>query len=67
MSADAKVWKDEEGWHGICDIVPNEQFYETDYGLKDILIEIESKMETRLNWEIFQFTNGLGLRGYRAK
>lgn len=67
MSSDAKVWKDKEGWHGICDSVPNEQFNEDEYGLRDILTEIEGEMKIRLNWEIFQFTNGLGLRGYRAK
>lgn len=67
MSADAKVWQDKEGWHGICDAVPGEQFNETNYGLVDILREIEGEMKQRLHWEIFQFGNGPGLRGYRSK
>ena len=67
MSSDAKIWKDENGWHGICDAVPNEQFNGTEYELREILVEIEQEMKTRLNWEIFKFTNGLGLRGYKAK
>ncbi len=66
MSADAKVWKDNDGWHGICDAY-NEQLDESEYGLTDLLIDIEDRMEMKLDWEIFQFTNGPGLRGYRAK
>lgn len=67
MSSDAKIWQDKDGWHGICDDVPGEQFNETNYGLRDIIVEIEGEMKQSLHWEIFQFDNGLGLRGYRAK
>jgi hypothetical protein len=66
MSSDAKVWKDEDGWHGICDAVSG-QIDGTEYGLRYVISRIEMDMEVELNWEIFQFTNGLGLRGYRAK
>lgn len=66
MSADAKVWKDETGWHGICDDCP-EQLNGTDYDLAYIIKQIESRMGIPLDWEIFAFSNGLGLRGYRAK
>ena len=66
MSADAKVWKDDKGWHGVADFIDG-QIDMTEYGLVDILEYIESQVETHLNWEIFQFNNGLGLRGYRAR
>ena len=66
MSSDAKVWKDKEGWHGISDWHDHE-LISHDYALSDIITEIEDKAKQQLNWEIFQFGNGLGLRGYRAK
>lgn len=66
MSSDAKIWKDEHGWHGICDNYQG-QIHVTEYELRYLIIEIEEFMEQQLNWEIFQFGNGLGLRGYRAK
>lgn len=67
MSADAKVWKDKDGWHGIADFM-DEQIDLTEYGLVDTLEHIEMQAGGRaLNWEIFEFKNGLGLRGYRAK
>lgn len=66
MSADAKVWKDENGWHGISDWIDHE-IISSEYALTDILTEIEDKAKQVLNWEIFEFKNGLGLRGYRAK
>jgi hypothetical protein len=66
MSSDAKVWQDASGWRGKCDACEDE-LEGTDYSLTDILIEIEDKMEQKLHWEIFEFGNGLGLSGYRAK
>lgn len=67
MSSDAKVWQDKYGWHGICDAKPKEQFDGTDYDLSALIIEVEYEMGQKLHWEIFEFGNGLGLRGYRAK
>ena len=66
MSSDAKIWKDKEGWHGISDC-GKEQIDVTEYELSDIIAYIEDEVEQQLNWEIFEFGNGLGLRGYRAK
>lgn len=66
MSADAKVWKDDEGWHGIADFM-EDQIDLSDYGLVDTLEHIEFEAGQDLNWEIFIFGNGPGLRGYRAK
>jgi hypothetical protein len=66
MSSDAKVWQDKNGWHGICDAT-SKQLDGDDYDLKIIIEDIEDLMGQRLHWEIFQFTNGLGLRAYRAK
>lgn len=67
MSADAKVWHDEMGWHGICDAFDG-TIDGSHYDLTSILKGIEEEfMKQPLHWEIFQFKNGLGLRGYRAK
>lgn len=66
MSSDAKVWKDKEGWHGISNWHIRE-LISHEYALTDILCEIEDKANQQLNWEIFTFENGLGLRGYIAK
>lgn len=66
MSADAKIWQDEHGWHGICDAT-GEKYHGTNYELSWLIIEIEYEMKQKLHWEIFEFGNGLGLRGYRAK
>jgi hypothetical protein len=66
MSSDAKVWKDEDGWHGTSDL-HTEQIDATEYDLSYIIDEIEAMFKQNLNWEIFKFENGLGLRGYRAK
>lgn len=67
MSADAKVWQDEDGsWYGICDGSEG-QLTGTEYGLTSLLIEVEYIMKQHLHWEIFQFGDGLGLRGFRAK
>lgn len=66
MSSDAKVWQDEDGWHGICD-ANNNRIDGTNYELKDIIEDIETVMGQSLYWEIFPFKNGLGLRAYRAK
>lgn len=66
MSADAKVWKDDKGWHGIAEFTDN-QIDMTAYGLTDMLEYIEEMAGRPLNWEIFEFKNGLGLIGYRAR
>ena len=66
MSSDAKVWKDKDGWHAISDFFDGE-LNGTEYELSLLLKEVESEAKVLLNWEIFEFTNGLGLRGYRAK
>jgi hypothetical protein len=66
MSADAKVWQDKDGWHGIADFIEG-QIDVTDYELATLLADIELKARQELHWEIFQFANGPGLRGYRAK
>lgn len=66
MSSDAKAWKDKNGWHAICDAT-KDQIDGTEYGLVEVLIEIEYIMKAKLHWEIFEFGNGWGLRGYRAK
>ena len=66
MSSDAKVWQDKDGWHGIADFM-DEQIDMTDYDLVEILEHIERLARQSLHWEIFQFTNGPGLRGYRAR
>lgn len=66
MSADAKVWQDENGWHGICDAT-KEEYGGSHYMLSEIIGLIEEEMRQKLHWEIFIFKNGLGLRGYRAK
>ena len=66
MSSDAKIWHDKDGWHGICDD-SNHQVNDDDYSLNSVIGYIESVMGQRLHWEIFEFGNGLGLRGYRAK
>ena len=66
MSSDAKVWQDEDGWHGICD-ASAEQIDATNYELLSLIQEIENRMDQSLHWEIFSFKNGLGLRGYRAR
>jgi hypothetical protein len=66
MSSDAKVWKDESGWHGICDL-PGDELDGTEYDLSYIIKLIEDRFGHTLNWEIFQFGDGLGLRGYEAK
>lgn len=66
LSADAKVWLDEEGWHGIADFMKDgiDLSY---YDLTTVLRLIEEAAEQSLAWEIFQFDNGLGLRGYIAR
>lgn len=67
MSADAKVWKDDEGWHGIADFM-EKQIDMSNYELVDVLKYVEEQAGYQaLHWEIFQFDNGPGLRGYRAK
>lgn len=67
MSADAKVWQDKDGWHGIADFMPNTQLNYTNYDLSELLEEIEVRAGQPLHWEIFQFDNGPGLRGFRAR
>lgn len=66
MSSDAKVWQDEHGWHGICD-ASDVAIDGSQYDLYFVLGVVEHLMGQPLHWEIFEFGNGLGLRGYRAK
>jgi hypothetical protein len=66
MSADAKVWQDHEGWHSISDW-NEKQITGSHYQLSDIITQVEDSAGQSLYWEIFQFGNGFGLRGYRAK
>ena len=67
MSADAKVWRDDRGyWHSISDFQKGEMVSSA-YGLTELLIEIEHEAKQKLDWDIFEFGNGLGLRGYRAR
>lgn len=66
MSADAKVWKDDTGWHGIADFIVG-QLDVSDYELVDLLADVEIEAQQSLNWEIFIYPQGPGLRGYRAK
>lgn len=66
MSSNAKVWKDKEGWHGISDW-HDKELISHDYALSDIIIAIEDQALQQLDWEIFEFKDGLGLRGYIAK
>lgn len=66
MSSDAKVWKDTSGWHGISDWHDHE-IVSSEYALTDILTEIEDKAGQPLDWDIFEFGNGLALRGYKAR
>ena len=66
MSSDAKVWREENEWHAISDWHDNE-LYSSEYSLTTILTEIEDKAGQELDWDIFQFANGLALRGYRAR
>lgn len=66
MSADAKVWQDKDGWHGVADFM-EERLDMSDYDLVNILEQIEIMAKQELYWEIFQFSNGPGLRGYRAR
>jgi hypothetical protein len=67
MSSDAKVWKDKDGWHAVADFFKLEEIHTSDYELVQTLQYVEDEAGQSLNWEIFEFKNGLGLRGYRAK
>lgn len=69
MSADAKVWvDDDEGWlwcgthDGPCN------GYHQNYGLSDVLDSIERCMTEpnhAMRWQIFTYQNGTtGLKGY---
>lgn len=66
MSADAKIWKDNEGWHAVTNW-HERTIHGSEYSLSDIITAIEDKAKQPLNWEIFEFSNGLGLRGFLAK
>lgn len=67
MSADAKVWADENGWHGIHDgKCHNEtQHNGTEFDLIDVLLSIEACMGAQgMRWVHGNYPNGLALRGY---
>jgi len=68
MSADAKVWADDTGWwNGIHDGECRSSIRTHDaYALSHVLADIERCMHRQLRWEIFQFSNGPGLRGYET-
>ena len=69
MSADAKMWPEDDGWHGwnwrgICDAT--DTLYE---GTMDIVLEeiLRDMKCTCMRWEIQLYPDGLmGLRGFRA-
>lgn len=68
MSADAKVWPLEDGsgqWGAVHDGPCKCGKHEYDL-LSATLLEVEECMGTEMKWEIFQFGNGPGLRGYRV-
>lgn len=66
MSADAKIWRDKDGWHGICDGSEVALDFGL-YGLSEVILDIENEMKQKLDWDICHFANGLALRGYRAR
>lgn len=66
MSSDAKIWRDKDGWHGISDW-HDQPLDSHEYGLSDIIAEIELRAKQPLDWDIFEFDNGLALRGFLAR
>jgi hypothetical protein len=70
MSADAKVWQDDEGdWHAIHDGECSHavEHRGTEYDLESILREVAVCMEkpAGLRWVQFIYTDGkAGLKGY---
>lgn len=65
MSADAKVWPDDDFFWGAVHDGPCKCGKHEPGMLSDMLREVEECMEGQLRWEIFQFGDGPGLRGYR--
>jgi hypothetical protein len=71
MSADAKIWQDDDGsWHGIHDLDcqhPSGTHSGTEYDLRDILDGVESceNNSRRMRWEFRVYPDGkAGLRGF---
>lgn len=74
MSADAKAWTEDgawDSWKGVHDgpcvcstslMVPHDQ----GANLSELLRDLEECVGRQLRWEIFEYGNGLGLRGYVA-
>ena len=66
MSADAKVYQENNLWYGVHDgpcspgSMPHNQ---GEYSLTFLMDELEQCTGT-LRWEMFQYPNGLGLRGF---
>jgi hypothetical protein len=65
MSADAKVWHDDTGWHGIDDHCDG-RHDGIDYDLVTVLTDIERCMDSRgMRWEFRVYPDGqAGLVGY---
>lgn len=70
MSADAKVWRVGDGWHGLhdgdCKSTHSEASHrQGDYYLSTVLADIETCMGTKLRWVEQTYPNGeIGLKGY---
>jgi hypothetical protein len=66
MSADAKVWQDEDdNWHAIHDPACEGKHTETAYELIDLLREVEACYGHKIRWLLHVYPDGkAGLRGY---
>ena len=67
MSADAKLWQDDEGrWHSVNNW-DDEPGLGSPYDFIKLLTDIEAKAGCPLHWEIYQYAGGHCIRGYVTK
>jgi len=68
MSADAKLWKDGNWWHGLHDgdcVLSSTPHENGSYYLSILLDDIETCMGGQLRWEFRTYPDGqVGLVGY---